>query len=290
MNKIAVISLSALGGTALFAVSFLGFAKINGVPLHSLPAVGGMFPPEAGATEEDGHSSLPPADAGNPAEAHGTTPEVAAGTHDGGQAPESPTKVFDPAHPDADSHGLVSQVPERPTELTRGREVHAGIFDMLDADSLYTQAELRALADSLRAKNREVEQRGAELERREDLLADRLTALEERRHTIDEFAKQLDARDRELKAREAETRRDEKIAGSGEGAKVPTGDLSAFFTDGETEVLIGRLAAFTPEEAAQILVRLTPARAKELIDALPSARWREFAEAYARAAQTAPAN
>ena len=58
--------------------------------------------------------------------------------------------------------------------------------------------------------------------------------------------------------------------------------------EGETEVLIQRLAGFSPEESAKILIRLTPARAKELLDALPNARWREFAEAYARAAQKPP--
>ena len=43
MNKIAILSLSTLGGAALFAVSFLGFAKLNGVPLNELPLVGGML-------------------------------------------------------------------------------------------------------------------------------------------------------------------------------------------------------------------------------------------------------
>ena len=37
MSKIALIALKAVGGTALFAVSFIGFAKLNGVPLSSLP-------------------------------------------------------------------------------------------------------------------------------------------------------------------------------------------------------------------------------------------------------------
>ena len=53
--------------------------------------------------------------------------------------------------------------------------------------------------------------------------------------------------------------------------------------DGETELLVKRLAGFTPEEGAEILVRLDPVRAKELLDALPPANWRDFAEAYARA-------
>ena len=43
MNKLAILSVSAAVGTALFAVSFLGFAKLNGVPMHTLPVLGGMF-------------------------------------------------------------------------------------------------------------------------------------------------------------------------------------------------------------------------------------------------------
>jgi hypothetical protein len=159
---------------------------------------------------------------------------------------------------------------------------------MLDADGLYTQDELRALAESLRQKNHEADQRGAELDRREDLLADRLTALDDRRRVLDEFAKQLDARDRELKARSAEVNRDSNSGNSADGKNLPPADMSAFFADGDVEVLVQRLAGFSVEESARILVKLPPARALELLDAMPSARWREYAEAYARAAQKPP--
>ncbi len=294
MNKIAVISLSVLGGSALFAVSFLGFAKLNGVALNTLPVVGGMFPPEPENPEhapESAHvdgalTATPPT-----AEEHGKEPATTPPTKSGGAEVATSTPVFDPAHPAADAKGLVQpdlSKPAKPTTIPRAREAHAGIFGMLDADSLYTQAELRALADSLRARNREVEQHAQELDRREDLLADRLTALDERRRTLDEFAKQLDARERELKAGEAEAKRDAQTGAKPADEKLPAGDLSGFFGEGETEVLVKRLAGFTADETAQILIKLSPARAKELLDALPNARWRECAEAYSRAAQPPP--
>lgn len=292
MNKIAVISLSVLGGSALFAVSFLGFAKLNGVALHTLPVVGGMFPPEPENSEHpaesahvDGAPSATPS-----AEEHGKEPATTLPKSGGAEVAKA-TPVFDPAHPNADANGLVQ--PEasksaKPAAIPHAREAHAGIFDMLDADSLYTQDELRALANSLRARNREVEQRAQELDRREDLLTDRLTALDERRRTLDEFGKQLDARERELKAGEAEGKRDAQTGSKSADENPPAGDLSIFFGEGEVEVLVKRLAGFTAVETAKILIKLPPARAKELLDALPSARWRECAEAYSRAAQTPP--
>ena len=263
MNKIAMISLSAVGSTALFAVSFIGFAKLNGVPLHSLPVIGGMFPAEEQEPSHGQDSTPLPAP---PVDEH---------------APE-------PAH-ETNNHGTQPVAkPLEPTTVARTEPARAGIFDLLDADSLYSKDELKSLADSLRVKNREVDLRATELDRREDLLTDRLAALDERRRTMDEFAARLDARERELKAREAEAGRDAKTGAAAEGSSLPAADLSEFFNDGETEVLVQRLAGFSPLEMARILIKLPPTRAKELLDALPSARWRECAEAYARAAQTPP--
>lgn len=271
MNKIALLSASAVGGLALFGVAFLGFAKLNGVPLHSLPAIGGMFPkveedhgethaaaPDVASAAGAGHATTPTSEKAHDSEPHANASDAqAAGSK---PAPE----VHAP--PPAQVHDL------------RPQEARAGVFDLLDVDGLYTQEELKTLADSLRAKNREAENRLHEIESREEMLADRLTALDERRRTLDEFARQLDARERELSAREAEARRDGQTTGA-DGAPA---DMSGFFGDGDTEVLAQRLAGFSPEEAGAILVKLAPARARELLDALPAARWRDFAEAYAR--------
>src|SRR5688500_12526414 len=145
MHKIATISLSVLGVTALFAVSFLGFAKINGVPLETLPAVGGWFGSEAPGRES---AALP-----QPPAAQG--PESPSSEADPSQAAAS----LDPVQPDPQASAADAPAP------TRTRETRAGIFDVLGSDALYTHEELRALADSLRTKNREADQRWAEIER-----------------------------------------------------------------------------------------------------------------------------
>lgn len=274
MNKIATIALSTLGGSALFAVSFLGFAKLNNVPLDTLPVVGGLFP-KLPVGEDPTHAAPEHA----PVEGETKPDETAHAT----QGAEHPTTT-----PEAGTHETAQQaeVKHEPSPKPLP-EAHAGIFDLLDVDGLYTQDELRALGESLRAKNREVEQRIAELNRREELLSDRLTALDERRSTMDAFAKQLDARERELSAREAEAPGSMGADGSAQAESKPA-DLAQFFADGEVETIAKRLVGFTPEEGAQILARLEPARAKELLEALPTASWRPFAEAYALAAPKKP--
>jgi len=268
MNKIAILSLSTLGSAALFAVSFLGFAKLNGVPLNELPLVGGAFP---ALPEDQSPARLDPVRPVAPGPGPAAEPEL----------PEADKPAEDhaaAAQHEAPAHGPAAAKPV---------EANAGIFDLIDVDGLYTQDELRALGDSLRAKNREAEQRNAELNRHEELLADRLAALDERRRTLDDFAKQLDGRERELAAREAEAKNSAGADGSGAGIASPS-DLAEFFVDGELDVLSKRLASFTPEESAKILVRLEPARAKELLEALPTASWRAFAEAYALAMAKQP--
>jgi hypothetical protein len=267
MNKIAILSLSALGGSLLFSVSFLGFAKLNHVPLNTLPMVGGMFP---ALPEDSAHGESAPATGlGVGAHAVAPVPQATAengSTHEPAASHADPQQIFAPVH-----------------------EARAGIFEMLDVDGLYTQAELSALGESLRAKVREAEMRAAEIGRREELLADRLAALDERRRTMDEFAKQLDAREREVKAREAELGRDADASSPNGSAGTPTpASMAQFFVDGDVDVIAKRLVGFSPEEGARILARLEPGRAKELLEALPTASWRSFAEAYALAVPKKP--
>ena len=51
MNRFVEIAAMALGGLSLFAVCFLGFAAMAGVPLHEVAVIGGMFPPPEVAPE-----------------------------------------------------------------------------------------------------------------------------------------------------------------------------------------------------------------------------------------------
>ena len=60
MNRILEIAAMALGGLSLFAVCFLGFATMAGVPLHQVAGIGRLFPepPEAPETA-DGEERAP---------------------------------------------------------------------------------------------------------------------------------------------------------------------------------------------------------------------------------------
>lgn len=55
MNKILRLLAYGMGGSGLLAASFLIFASLGGVPLHTLPVVGSLFP-----TPESELASLPP--------------------------------------------------------------------------------------------------------------------------------------------------------------------------------------------------------------------------------------
>jgi hypothetical protein len=56
--------------------------------------------------------------------------------------------------------------------------------------------------------------------------------------------------------------------------------LGKLFTEGDAADQGKKLAAYTPEQAARILVSMKPARAKELLDNVGADKWKEFADAY----------
>lgn len=62
MNRIIEIVAMVLGGLSIFAVCFLGFSSLAGVPLHDIPGVGSLFPaPEEieETAQEDSEPSEP---------------------------------------------------------------------------------------------------------------------------------------------------------------------------------------------------------------------------------------
>jgi len=44
MNRVIEIVAMVLGGLSIFAVCFLGFSSLSGVPLSEIPGIGGLFP------------------------------------------------------------------------------------------------------------------------------------------------------------------------------------------------------------------------------------------------------
>src|SRR6185503_17863909 len=116
MSKIAIIALKAVGGAALFGVSYVGFAKVNGVPLNSLPGIGRMFPEHVEPEAPAEHAPIAVTNDAQATEAQTTPP--AAATHESSSAPKEPSRA--------------SPAPEF---------ARASVLDLLDADSLYTQDE-----------------------------------------------------------------------------------------------------------------------------------------------------
>jgi len=66
MNRLLEILAMALGGCSLFAVCFLGFASMAGVPMHEVAVVGRFFPEPEAPPAEHAVVESSPADQGPP--------------------------------------------------------------------------------------------------------------------------------------------------------------------------------------------------------------------------------
>lgn len=266
MNKVATMSLAGAGGLFLFSVAYIGFAKMNGVPMHTLPVFGSLFP-------------APPAEEGEHGEEHAS--------ENGEHAAEGATGTEA-----ADPHGEVASGAEHgskpaptgthaPTKSSKSHEATADLLGAFKFDSPYTSDELRELVETLEKKNTELDRRMAELATKEELADDRLEAIEDRQKALDAMKTELEELQAELAARAEELQDETEKKTEVEQKSIKA--LGAMFEDGELDALASRLTTYGPKEAAKILVTLTPERAKELLDALPQAKWREFAEAYTKA-------
>jgi len=60
MNRVIEIVAMVLGGLSIFAVCFLGFSSLSGVPLSEIPGVGGLFPEPQGPPPAREPSRTPP--------------------------------------------------------------------------------------------------------------------------------------------------------------------------------------------------------------------------------------
>lgn len=254
MNKVAKMSLAGAGALFLFSVAYVGFASMNGVPMHTLPVFGSLFPaPPSSEHAQDAHGAAASADV--PEADHG---EVAreTGQTDGG------------ASETGESHARSS------------RATQADLLGAFQFDSPYEADELRDLVATLERKNAELDRRLAELATKEELVDDRLEAIEDRQKALDTMKAELEELQAELAARAEELQEGAEQKADVERRSVQA--LGALFEDGEVDALASRLVSYGPKEAAKILATLTPDRAKELLDALPQPKWREFAEAYTK--------
>ncbi|MCK6445911.1 MAG: hypothetical protein L6Q99_05910 [Planctomycetes bacterium] len=269
MNKVATMSLAGAGGLFLFSVAYIGFAKMNGVPMHTLPVFGSLFPapPEEEGAHGDEHASegaehsTEGAADSTGTEAHETHGEVAGGETHGSKTTPAGTHAS--------------------SKSNKSREATADLLGSFKFDSPYTSDELRELVETLEKKNAELDRRMAELATKEELADDRLEAIEDRQKALDAMKTELEELQAELAARAEELQDETEKKTEVEQKSIKA--LGAMFEDGELDALASRLTTYGPKEAAKILVTLTPERAKELLDALPQAKWREFAEAYTKA-------
>jgi flagellar motility protein MotE (MotC chaperone) len=190
----------------------------------------------------------------------------------GGLFPEPAPEVVDEAEPE------LAAAPEQAPPAARAG---LGLLDVFRVDSGIDKAELSTLAATLKSRLAALEARQAELDGEEERLAERAELLDEQMNTIHALRTELERWQTELEQREAVLKRDEAVEGERDAASWAK--LSKLFEKGDASSLAAKLASYSPEEAARVLVGLKPDRARELLEKLGGESWKDYWEAYRRA-------
>lgn len=161
---------------------------------------------------------------------------------------------------------------------TAPQTASVGLLDVFQVESPYTAKELETLVADLKRKSKEFDQRMLELGERERRAAERSEFLDEQYAQLQRLRTGLEEWENELEQRQAEVRRNEKARAEREAESWAK--LGKLFAEGDPADQGKKLAAYTPEQAARILVTMKPARAKELLDNVGADKWKEFADAY----------
>lgn len=156
-----------------------------------------------------------------------------------------------------------------------------GLLDVFRVESPMAKEELAALAASLKSRLAALDARAAELERGEAQLAERALLLDDQMSTIHALRTELERWQTELEQREAALQKGEGEAAARDAESW--GKLSKLFEKGDATSLAAKLAGYTPDEAAQVLVGLKPDRARELLEKLGGESWKDYWDAYRRA-------
>lgn len=160
-------------------------------------------------------------------------------------------------------------------------EASLGTLGAWSLPSPFTPNELRTLTEELKARLARLDLRQAELERASaELEADR-EVIAERFGALEEMRKDLEAFKAELILREQEVLRDEGAARERENERWTS--VARVLSGLEDEAAGRRLASFTPEEGAQILLGMEETRAAELLNQLEGKLWKDFVGAYTEA-------
>jgi flagellar motility protein MotE (MotC chaperone) len=248
MSKPIEMALLGLGGTSLFAVCFLGFASVTGVPMHTLPLVGTFFP----APEQ---------------------PE-----------PDEPERIV----PDPTRMESLMPQQRLSNEDRRVLESNIASLGGWILPPPFEAEELGKLVGELRLAQGEVARREQELEARESQIAEEMLSIGQRSAVLDQMRQELDQREAELERRRVQLeqlagslQRTDLVRDENTDRELTRKSL--FFAEGEAADAATRLAAFPADEAAAILKKLDETRAIEILNALPDEKWQAYMEAYSRA-------
>lgn len=161
-------------------------------------------------------------------------------------------------------------------------EANASVLGAFVLPSPYSAQELAELEAEMENAQRQTGARLARIAERERQLDEEERRLVEHQRQLEDFRNQLEAYELELRGREEELSRDEAVALEREQASWA--ELATFFETGDAKKLVGKLAQFSPEEAARILRALDPEQASALINALPTESYRDYLDAFRRSA------
>lgn len=245
MPKPLELALLGIGGTSLFAVCFVGFASVAGVPMHTLPVVGGLY--DAPEVIEEGPVEVP---------VDPTNPDELAPKPDFGPADRA---VISDAIATLGSWTLpppfeIEELVRLTEEVRQAREDNERREQLLDSRELQLEEEY----DRLQKRVLEIDEMRKDLEAREESLA-------RDRAGIEQLATELE--------------RPDLVRDENEDRELLRKAL--LFKDGDAETAAERLTAYPAAEAALILHKLgDDTRAIAILNALTGDQWKEYVDAY----------
>ncbi|WP_145191839.1 hypothetical protein [Planctomycetes bacterium Pla163] len=250
MMKPLELGLLGVGGLSLFSVCFVGFASVAGVPMHTLPVIGGLY-------------EAPPV--------HEEEPEPLV------QDPDDPEQI-------ATNEQKLSN-PQR--KIIENSVASLGSWTLPPP---FEMEDLGRLVDELRTGRDDLDRQTQLLDSREEQIAEELDSLSKRSTQLDELRRDLEEREAQLARKTEEFERLAEDLNRtdllrDDDAEKELLRQSLFFAEGEIDEAAKRLASFDAEEAALILHKLTDSnRAVAILNALPETAWKEYMTAYSRAA------
>lgn len=243
MNPILKTVLLCIGGTGLFAGSFVGVALLSGRAPHEIPLLKNFAKAPEPSKDDHAHTVVAPEH----------QPEAR-------NVPDHDVKQDPLAHARA--------------------PVAASVLGAFVMPSPFNGEELAQMQSKLALRLEEVEVSVAMAHEKLRALDERDHALIDREKELQALKVDLDTRTRELAMREQELVRDGDANAAREAQSYV--ELARFFQEGEPEDLAKKLSTFEPTNAARLLRQLDDERAIALVNALAPDKYKLFLDAYRR--------